>query len=308
MTQAIDPEILAARARQAEAFPGLDVTKLPPAEARHLANQAAAMFNDGGPEMARVETFFVGDIRTRYYEPHGRKGAGAIFYIHGGGWFSCNVDTHDRMLRCLALDAHVPVISVDYRLSPEHVFPAALNDCVVVWCWVQDNAARYGIDPKKIAISGDSAGANLALAVTLHERDEGRQMPACGALLYGCYEPDLDTASSRTYNQGYGLTTERMKWYWNNYLGPAKDSPPLLATPSRADMTGLPPQFLGYAQCDTLADESPMLAAKLRAAGVEVVLKEWPNTVHGFLQMTAVVKAARQAVTDTAQALAKWLK
>jgi acetyl esterase len=308
----IDPEILAARALQAGVVPGLDVTKLEPAVARGLANQVAAVLNDGLPELPKVETFFIdgpaGELRARLYQPAGSAGKGAVYYIHGGGWFACDVDTHDRMLRVLAAESGLSVFAIDYRLAPEHVFPAALEDCLAGWRWLQERAPALGIG-ENIAISGDSAGANLALAVMLSARDAGRKLPAAAALLYGCYAPNLATESRARYGGGpYGLTGPRMDWYWANYLGPHAEAPPVLAAPLYADFTGLPPCDLGTGECDVLADDSRLIAERMRAAGVEVTLEIWPRLTHGVLQMTRDVRAAHDVVAVVARRLAARLK
>lgn len=170
----IDPDIHRARALMAQAAPGLDVTKLPAAEGRLLVNQAAMALNDGKPELPHVETIHIsgpaGRIRTRLYQPDGATNRGAIYYIHGGGWFACDVDTHDRMLRFLAAQSGLSVFAIDYRLSPEHVYPAALEDCQAGWQWLYGRAPALKIDGKRIAIAGDSAGANLALALSIAAR------------------------------------------------------------------------------------------------------------------------------------------
>jgi acetyl esterase len=307
----IDPEILVARALQGQALPVFDITKLEPAEGRRLLNQAASVLNDGFPEVDRVETFSIegpgGPLRVRLYQPAGSAGRGAIYYIHGGGWFACDVDTHDRMLRVLAAESGSAVFAIDYRLSPEHVFPAALDDCLAGWRWLRDNGQARGIG-EKIAISGDSAGANLSLGVVLTERDAGRQLPVGAALFYGAFAPNLNTASAVRYGQGpYGLTAARMAWYWQCYLGPHAAAPPVLATPLNADFHGLPPIYLGTGECDVLADDSRLIAEPMRAAGVDVTLEVWPRLTHGVLQMTRDVRAAHKVVVAVARRLAGWV-
>ena len=307
----VDPEILTARVLQAQVVPGLDVTKLETAQARALANKAAMVFNDGQPEMY-VETQFIetpgGPMRTRFYQPEHAAGRGAIYYIHGGGWFSCNVDTHDRMLRFLAAESGLSVFAIDFRLAPEHPFPAALEDTQAGWHWLRANADGLEIDAGRIAVSGDSAGANLALALSLAARDAGDAIPAAGALLYGCFAPGIHTASREIYGTGaYGLSAVRMEWYWANYLGAAASSPPVLATPFHADFTGLGPQYIGVAECDTLADENRLIAAKMQEEGVKVTLDVWPHVTHGALQMTRDVEVARKAVRSIARTLKDWL-
>ncbi len=304
----IDPEILRARALMAQAAPPQDITKLPAAEGRRLINLAAEVINDGKPDLPHVETFHIagpgGSLRVRLYRPQAACGPGAIYYIHGGGWFACNIDTHDRMLRFLAARSGLAVFSLDYRLSPENIYPAALKDCIAGWQWLRANAPHLCIDPSRIAITGDSAGANLALALCIFERDAGRPLPAASALLYGCFAPGIETASRARYGTGqYGLTGARMDWYWSNYLGGHKPAPPYLATPYNADLRGLPPHYIGIAECDILADENRMIAERLASAGTRVDVAVWPKLTHGCLQMTRDVNAARQAVTAVANTL-----
>jgi acetyl esterase len=296
----------------AQAAPGLDVTKLPTAEGRRLVNLAAHVLNDGRPELPYVETIHIGGpggpLRARLYQPENAAGKGAIYYIHGGGWFACNIDTHDRMLRFLAAQSGLTVFALDYRLSPEHVYPAALEDCLAGWRWLCANAPHLRINPGRIAIAGDSAGANLALALCISERDAGRALPAASALLYGCFAPGIETASRARYGTGqYGLTGARMDWYWANYLGSHKPAPPYLAAPLHADLRGLPPHTIGIAECDILADENRLLAARLHNAGGQVEVECWPKLTHGCLQMTRDVQAARDAITLVARALAGWV-
>lgn len=312
MTVTIDPEILAARAAQGAAVPPFDITALPVAEGRRLTNQAAMSFADGGPALAKVEDRDIpgpgGALHLRLYEPRGLRARGAILYMHGGGWYACNLDTHDRMMRLIAQGSGALVVGVDFRLSPDHVFPAALDDVIAAWEWLVAHAGALGVDAGRLAVAGDSAGANLALALCLDRRDRGLPGPAGGALLYGCFAPGMETESAKTFGAGgYGLTHERMQWYWRNYLGDRADAPPLRATPLHADLAGLPPLFLGIADADSVADESRILHDRLAAAGVPSRLSVWPNTVHGFLQMTRDVASARAAVQETAEALAAWV-
>lgn len=300
-----DPEILAARKRQAEAFPAIDPSKLPSAEARSLMNAAAAFFSDGGPPIAGIDDFGIpgpdGPIRARLYRADSHSSGGALLFLHGGGWFNCNVDTHDRVCRLLARESGHIVLAIDYRLAPEHPFPAGLEDSRVAWRWLVDKASALGVKSAGVAIAGDSAGANLALALSVAERDAGGPMPARIALAYGCFAPDFDTASQRALGDGrIGLSTERLRWYWRNYIGPRLDDPPLLAAPSRANLRGLPPVYLGYAELDILSDESRLLSQKLIEAGVPHKLEGWPGAPHGFLQLTRDSALARRAVANMA--------
>jgi acetyl esterase len=301
MAVTIDPEILAARALMATATGPFDIMALPPAKGRALIDKAAMVLNDGLPEMASVEDHDVAGIRVRIYTPREVTAKGFTYYLHGGGWFACSVDTHDRMLRMLAEKTGGPVFSPDYRHAPEHPYPAPLDDCAKAWDWIERRAAG------PFAFAGDSAGANMALALAMRLRDAGRAMPAGLALLYGCFDPGEDTLSQRAFGRGgYGLTVERMAWYLGNYLkgAEAAEASPLRL---RADLSELPPVFLGIAEADTVADDSRLLAARLGDAGVPAEVRVWKGAVHGFLQMTRDAGIARRAVADTAHALRRWI-
>jgi len=295
MPVAIDPEILAVRAAMAAATGPFDIMTLPPAEGRALIDKAALTLNDGLPEMASVEDHEVGEMRVRAYTPRTLVAGTWLYYLHGGGWFACSVDTHDRMLRMLADLAGARVVSPDYRHAPEHPYPAPLDDCARGLDWAM--AERPG---EKFALAGDSAGANMALSLALRLRHAARA-PAGLALLYGCFAPGLKTESARRFGNGaYGLTDERMQWYWKNYLA---GTGAVEATPLYADLTDLPPVFLGIAEADTVADDSRLLAEKLDRAE----LKIWPGATHGFLQMSRDVALAREAIADVAGAIRGWL-
>lgn len=296
MAVAIDPEILAVRAAMAAATGPFDIMTLPPAEGRALIDKAAMILNDGLPDMATVEDHDVGGMRVRVYTPRTCAAGTWLYYIHGGGWFACSVDTHDRMLRMLADLTGAKVFSPDYRHAPEHPFPIPLDDCRRGLLWAMDQ--RPGT---KFALAGDSAGANMALSLGSMTRDAGRP-PAGLALLYGCYAPGLDTESAREFGAGgYGLTDERMQWYWRNYLA---GTDAVGAMPLHGNrLGGLPPVFLGIAEADSVADDSRLLAEKLDS----VELKVWPGATHGFLQMSRDVALARAAISDIAAAIRGWL-
>jgi acetyl esterase len=296
MAVAIDPEILAVRAAMAAATGPFDILTLPPAEGRALIDKGALTLNDGLPEMASVEEHDVGGMRVRIYTPPTFVAGTWLYYLHGGGWFACSVDTHDRMLRMLADLTGAKVLSPDYRHAPEYPYPAPLDDCArgLDWAMVQ----RLG---GKFVLAGDSAGANMALSLALRLRDAGRP-PAGLALLYGCFAPGLETESARRFGGGgYGLTDERMQWYWRNYLA---GTDAVEAMPFHARLSGLPPAFLGIAEADTVADDSRLLAEKLDQAR----LKVWPGATHGFLQMSRDVALAREAIADVANVIKSWLR
>jgi len=310
-SETLDPEILEARRQQATSIPAVDFTKLPPAEGRAVANRAALFFNDGLPIVAAVEDYFIPGVeplRARLYRPLG-SASGTIFYLHGGGWFHCNVDTHDCLMRTLAQESGSNVLGVDYRLAPEHPHPAALEDTLAAWIWVHENADELKLDHTRLAIAGDSGGANLALAFVQGERDAGRQLPTTLALFYGCYAPNFQTESHRTNGGGrFGLTTERMRWYWANYVGADLSNVAVSAAPLNGNFAGLPSTYLSLATLDPLADDTRELAARMKLANVPTVLREWPRTGHGFMQMIRTVGVARAAVAEAARFLSQSLE
>jgi len=313
MRDEIDPEILAARKLQAPVLAGADVTRLSAAEARALANRAAMLFNDGQPELARVEDFEIasagGTMRARIYEPVDARPEGSIFYVHGGGWLAYDVDTHDRTLRFLADASGLSLLAFDFRLSPENPYPAALDDCRRAWEWLHQVGASLGVATDQVAIGGDSAGGNMGLALAIDCRDRGGPAPVGLALAYACFAPGLETESRRRYSaRVFGLTPERMDWHWACYLGPHAADPPPLAAPLHAELAGLPPVYLGIAQCDVVADDSRLLADRLAAAEIPVQVDVWAGATHGVLQMTRDVQIARTAATSMAQALGRFVR
>jgi acetyl esterase len=225
-----------------------------------------------------------------------------LLYIHGGGWVWNSIDTHDRLMREYAAAAGCAVIGPDYALSPEAAFPQALEECAAVLRWVAAQGAEWGLDPARIVLGGDSAGANLAAGAALMLRDaEGLPagLPAGlrGLLLnYGVFDSRLDTPSYREFATGYGLTLERMRFYWSAYAPREADRAHPFAAPLRADLAGLPPCLLHIAELDVLASENHAMAARLRAAGVAVEQAVFPGTVHGFLRAVGHVGQARRAV------------
>jgi acetyl esterase len=203
-------------------------------------------------------------------------------------------------MQLLAAHSGMAVLGFDYRLGPEHPFPAPLDDMLAVLSFIEDGGLGPVCDPERIAVAGDSAGANLALGAMLHRRDGGGRMPSTAALFYGCYGPVFDTDSHRRLGSGdWLLSTERMRWYWSNFLGQtAADHP--IAAPLRADCAGLPPLYLSAAALDPLVDDTTMLAMRLAAAGVRYRLDVWPGVVHGFLRFARELPMANQAIAAAA--------
>ncbi|MFB5674854.1 alpha/beta hydrolase [Paenibacillus terreus] len=248
-------------------------------------------------------------IPVRVYKPQSDTLLPVIVYYHGGGWVVGNLDAADVLCRQLANGVNSVVVSVDYRLAPEHKFPAAVEDAYAAVAWVAQNASSIGADPHRISVGGDSAGGNLAAAVALMARDKGDTFIKFQLLVNPVTHYSFDTISYKDNAEGFGLTSETMQWFWNNYLAKDQDglhpyASPLLA----ADLTGLPPAIVLTAEYDPLRDEGEAYAEKLRAAGVSVEMKRYEGMVHGFILQTGVYDKAREAVQHAVSALRKALK
>jgi len=303
----LSPEMAALIDRvAAETGPQPDPTRLPPAEGRALSAESNRRWNVDMPEMAVVaETWIEADaglgsarVRLKVLVPP-ECGAGAVIFVHGGGFAFCSPQTHERCARVLALECRLPVLLPDYRLAPEDPYPAGLTDVVATVRGAFVATRALGVKAGSLVLSGDSAGANLALAAMLHEQAEGLP-PVAGALLfYGTYAGDFATQSYRDFENGPGLTTAKMQRYWHWYVGDRDVSADPLACPllaSGAALAGLPPLHLMAAGVDPLLSDSVRLQARLRALGRDEELTIVPGVTHGFLQNTLDLSAAREAL------------
>ncbi len=264
----------------------------------------------GGPPepIAGVENRTVpgpgGDIPVRVYAPASRKPLPVLVYFHGGGWVIGTLETHDAPCRLIAKQAPAIVVSVDYRLAPEHKFPAAAEDCYAATRWAAENAASLGGDPWKIAVGGDSAGGNLAAVVSLMARDRGAAFIGLQLLVYPVTNWSYDTESYRENADGYLLTRDAMVWFWNHYLRDESDGANPYASPLRAaSLAGLPPAQIVTAEFDPLRDEGEAYAARLGAAGVKVTARRYDGMIHGFFTLCAVFEQSRMAIAEAATAL-----
>jgi acetyl esterase len=291
---------------QLAATPGPQLHELPVAQARVFFEQMQLP----RPELkiAGVEDRKIpgpaGEIPVRIYRPDGKAPLPALVYFHGGGWVIGSLETHDGSCRDLANRVGCVVVSVDYRLAPEHRYPAAAEDCFAATKWVAANAAALGVDPKRIAIGGDSAGGNLAAAVALMARD--RRGPALRhqLLIYPVTDADFTRASYRENAEGYLLTTQAMEWFWGHYVPEAAQRKEPYAAPLQAkDLAGLPPAFVITAEYDPLRDEGEAYAKRLQEAGVRTTLKRYDGAIHGFFAMGLLAEVARTAVADAVVAL-----
>ena len=249
-----------------------------------------------------------GAIPVRIYAPKGSQASGralpGLVFFHGGGWVRGSLATHDILCRALANGGGCVVVSVDYRMAPEHQFPAAVDDSVAATRWVAEHAAEIGVDARRLAVGGDSAGGNLAAAVTLVLRDEGGPSLAYQLLIYPVTDFNFETRSYIDNAEGYMLTREGMRLYWRLYLRDAADGADERASPLRArDLSGLPPAFVITAEFDPLRDEGRAYAERLQAAAVSTRYREYPGMVHGFVTSAGVVDAGKQAIAEACRAL-----
>lgn len=247
-----------------------------------------------------------GEITVRSYTPAGSGLLPALVFLHGGGWVIGDIDTHDGICRSLANAAGCVVASVDYRLAPEHRYPVAVDDSFAATRWVVERAAALGVDPTRVAVGGDSAGGNLAAAVSLLARDRGGPALRLQLLVYPVTRHGFDTASYKDNADGYMLTRASMEWFWAHYLGPQGDGRQPYASPLDApSLEGLPPALVMTAEYDPLRDEGEAYADRLRRAGVPVTLTRYPGMIHGFFRMINIMDKARAARDEAAGALRK---
>ena len=242
-----------------------------------------------------------GALKLRIYQPQGQGPFPLLAFYHGSGFVLCSLDTHDGMCRNLCAGARCVVVSVDYRLAPEHKFPAGLDDCVFATRWIAGHAAELNGDATRLAIAGDSAGGNMAAATALRIRDEGGP-PLCGQLLIYPVT-DYHTPGTPSYREnavGYGLTRDTMEWFWNHYLNDPAEAANPYASPLRApDLSRLPPALVVTAEFDPLRDEGEHYAERLRAAGTPAVTSRWNGMNHGFFFWVGLVDKAEDAMNES---------
>jgi acetyl esterase len=233
-----------------------------------------------------------------------------LVYFHGGGWVIGDIESHDPVCRHLANGAGCAVVSVDYRLAPEHKFPAAVEDCFAATAWVAEQGAALGVDPERLAVGGDSAGGNLAAVTCLLARDRGGPRIRYQLLIYPAVDAAMDHPSIHRFAEGHLLTRATMEWFYEQYLRGPEDIDDWRASPLRApDLGRLPPAFVVTGGYDLLCDEGDAYARRLERCGVPVRLRHHPDQIHGFCAMGKIVKAAHAALDEVAAALAEvWRK
>ena len=247
-----------------------------------------------------------GEIPVRIYSP---RGSGAplpvLVYYHGGGWVLGSLDTVDLPCRRFAREADCIVVSVDYRLAPEHVFPAAVDDALAAFTWTVANAVALGGDPMRVAVGGDSAGGNLAAVVSILARDAGGPRPAAQMLVYPVTDLSCESRSYQLFADGFQLTRQGMRWFKDCYLDdPASACDPRVSPLLAPDLSDLPPALVLAAGFDPLRDEGRAYARRLEEAGVTVDYRCFDSLVHGFINMDGVIEAADEAMVAASAALA----
>lgn len=236
------------------------------------------------------------DLPIRIYRPSSASNAPAIVYFHGGGWVLNFLDIYDASLARLANQSGATIISVNYQKAPEHPFPIPFDDCYATLLWVIANATELSIDPRRIGVAGDSAGANLASGVAIKARDNEIAL-AFQLLIYPCNDRNFETESYIENATGYGLSTQSMQWFWDQYLqGSQHDTNPY-AVPMRAgSFSGVAPAIIITAQYDPLISDGKNYAALLERDGISVIYKEYAGMIHGFFTNMAVTPTARESI------------
>ena len=259
-----------------------------------LALPFASVVDRGIPDPA-------GEIPVRVYTPEGQGPFPLIVYFHGGGYVVGDLDTQDMIARALSFGARAVLVSVDYRLAPEHPFPAGPDDCWAATRWAAGHAGELNADPTRLAVAGDSAGANLAAGVCLRARDAGTPRIAAQLLFYGsCNYPSEPTPSSIEFAAGPLLSADDVAYFWAQYLHrPETEQHDPIACPARAaNHRELPPAFMGTAEIDPSRDHAEDFVARLESAGVETMLVRYPGMVHGFVSWLGILPTAQNAIDD----------
>ncbi len=279
-------------------------------ERRLIAAQARTPWREGGPRIAATRDYRLasshGEFGLRFFYPQimDAQPSPALVYFHGGGWCLFGLDTHDRLLREYADASRMVVVAIDYSLAPEHPYPAALDQAVIALDWLHENGADAGIDARHIALGGDSAGANLAVAAALRLRQAG-QLKRISALLlnYGAWTPVLSAVARQSLGTSEDmLSGAEMDEFWAAYLGPeAEHVATPLSAPLHAALHDLPPTLLLWGDRDVLAEQNQAMAQRLVQAGVQVHAHVYPGAPHSFIEAMSVSEQARDAIARGAE-------
>ncbi|MCD6640550.1 MAG: alpha/beta hydrolase [Nocardioides sp.] len=302
---ALEPEVAAAL-RLLNALPDSDFSDLPVERARGQIDEEAALFG-GRPlpmgEMRDVQIpSFNGEIPARLYRAQQRDADRLLIYFHGGGFVLGSLTSVDTVCRFIAEHSGVSVLSVDYRLAPEHPFPAAIDDARTAFMFAASRASEWGHDAKRIAVGGDSAGGNIA-AVLCQQLREAAVRPAFQLLFFPVTDLSAKSASYREFAEGYFLTEKQMEWYTRHYLGDTDPADPRASPLLAEDVSGLPPAYVAVAGFDPLRDEGEAYARRMAEAGVQVALRRHDGLIHAFVNSTGVGRTGREALLEACGAL-----
>jgi acetyl esterase len=303
-----DPELVAAgQLLQSKGLVAPDRTVAPLAEVRAAQDRIGAFLGEGSVPLRKERDLSLpgphGRVPCRLYLPNDVERPPLIVYAHGGAFVQGSLPSWDHFLRDLVRLSGVAALSVDYRLAPEHRFPAAFDDMAAITRLAARDGAGFGIDPTRLAVGGDSAGACLALGATLAMRDAGETAVRFQLLIYGCFSTDLDSPSWQRFGQGAGLSQASMRWAWQTYLEKPGRWQDWRAAPILADLTGLPPAQPIVGNLDPLLDDSQNLAARLKQSGVRRDLTVYEGINHGFIRYGRLIRTARRAIGECAATL-----
>ena len=274
-------------------------------ELRQQLRTMVALMDEPAPPLARIEDLRIpggaGPIPARVYDPAGDRRATrpGVVYFHGGGWVQGDLETHHGLCARLALGSGAIVVAVDYRLAPEHPFPAAVEDCLAAYRWLRAHGREVGVDPARVAVAGDSAGGNLAAVVSQQTAAAGEPAPTCQVLIYPGLDFALDSPSHQEFRDGHIIPRDRIDWYREQYLPAGTDRLQPLASPLRAaDLSGQPPALVITAGFDPLRDEGHAYADRLAAAKVDIVHREWPGQIHGFVMLAKAIPQGLACIAE----------
>ena len=309
MRKPLDPKAAALLSAIAAAS-SFDLNTMPIEEARNQVNQGYARMKIPVQPVGSVQNIKIntrdGELPLRIYTPEGTAPFPVIVFFHGGGWVFFDLDAYDPICSHLCKLAGYIMVSVDYRLSPEYRFPAAIDDSLAATRWVSENISGFGGDPGKLFLAGDSAGGNLATVTALRIRDEGGPAITGQVIIYPVTDYcEPEKRSFIEFAEGFGLTRESLKWFWHEYLADIADSKNPLAAPLLApDVANLPPAIIILAGYDPLYDDGLAYAERLAEAGVKVTLSVYEEMIHGFISYLGILPQAHVAITE----ITTWLR